>query len=98
VTYFAALGMHPMPYADFHAEHRQAGGPVTAGNPYWVGEAGPEPFIPGTSGTIISRDSLGSITVGEIHIHESETPQATARAVREELLRLGRGMIGVGLG
>ena len=38
---------------------RALGGPVTAGRSYWVGEEGPEPFIPSQSGTIISRRQLG---------------------------------------
>ncbi|WP_254919171.1 hypothetical protein [Oceanicola sp. 22II-s10i] len=33
---------------------RAAGGPVTAGQPYMVGERGPEPFIPAENGRILS--------------------------------------------
>lgn len=33
--------------------HRAAGGPVTAGVPYWVGERGPEVFVPAVSGAIV---------------------------------------------
>ena len=33
---------------------RAAGGPVTAGRPYMVGERGPEPFIPAVNGRILS--------------------------------------------
>ena len=33
-------------------EHRQAGGPVWTGQPYLVGEAGPEVFVPRQSGAI----------------------------------------------
>jgi hypothetical protein len=36
---------------------RAAGGSVTAGNPYIVGERGPELFVPGASGTIIPNKS-----------------------------------------
>jgi hypothetical protein len=47
---------------------RASGGPVTAGQPYMVGEQGPEPFIPATDGTIMPHGSaIGSAT--EIHIH-----------------------------
>jgi TP901 family phage tail tape measure protein len=35
---------------------RAAGGPVRAGLSYWVGERGPEPFIPSRSGRILSHD------------------------------------------
>ena len=38
---------------------RAAGGPVTAGTPYMVGEKGPEPFVPGQSGTIIPNNAIG---------------------------------------
>jgi cell division septum initiation protein DivIVA len=37
---------------------RQFGGPVSAGVPYLVGEAGPEMFVPNTSGEIINNWSL----------------------------------------
>jgi hypothetical protein len=37
---------------------RAAGGPVTAGQPYLVGEQGPELMVPGTSGNIISNQDL----------------------------------------
>jgi phage-related minor tail protein len=38
---------------------RAAGGPVSAGRPYWVGERGPELFSPGRSGTIIPNGAAG---------------------------------------
>ena len=38
---------------------RAAGGPVSAGSPYIVGERGPELFVPGRSGGIVPNDSLG---------------------------------------
>lgn len=42
---------------------RAEGGPVTAGQPYLVGERGPEVFVPGASGTIVPNRSLSpSIT------------------------------------
>jgi len=37
---------------------REAGGPVLAGKSYMVGEAGPEMFTPGRSGSIASNDSI----------------------------------------
>jgi hypothetical protein len=39
--------------------YRAAGGPVTGGMPYIVGERGPELFMPGRSGTVIPNDALG---------------------------------------
>jgi len=35
---------------------RQSGGPVSAGQPYWVGEAGRELFVPQQSGNIVSHE------------------------------------------
>lgn len=43
----------------FHLLHRAAGGPVTSGTPYLVGEQGPELMIPNQSGTIIPNNRLG---------------------------------------
>jgi hypothetical protein len=40
--------------------HRASGGPVSAFAPYLVGEQGPELFIPGSSGQIVSNDKLGA--------------------------------------
>ena len=38
---------------------RAAGGPVSAGTPYMVGERGPELMVPGRSGTVIPNNQLG---------------------------------------
>lgn len=38
---------------------RAAGGPVSAGAPYVVGERGPELFMPGVSGAIVPNHALG---------------------------------------
>lgn len=38
---------------------RASGGAVVAGQPYMVGEAGPEMFMPGQSGTIIPNQNVG---------------------------------------
>ena len=37
---------------------RQHGGPVSAGSPYLIGEAGPEMFVPGQSGSVVSNKSI----------------------------------------
>ena len=39
---------------------RQFGGPVSAGRPYLVGERGPELFVPGGSGNVVSNRQLGA--------------------------------------
>ena len=45
------------------APHRAAGGPVASGSPYWVGETGPELFVPKTSGSIVPAGATGGVTV-----------------------------------
>lgn len=42
------------------------GGPVSPNTAYWVGENGPEPFVPRTSGTIIPNHKIGG---GDTHNH-----------------------------
>lgn len=45
---------------------RASGGPVTRGNPYIVGEEGPEAFIPGRSGTILPADLTSMLAGGRM--------------------------------
>lgn len=40
---------------------RANGGRAAAGTPYWVGERGPEPFIPGADGYVMARDKLANL-------------------------------------
>ena len=46
--------------ADDYDGERAAGGPVSAGRTYLVGESGPELFMPGQSGTIIPNNRLAN--------------------------------------
>lgn len=46
-------------------EGRAMGGPVEAGKPYLVGEAGPEMIIPSTSGTVIPNSSTPMLLAGD---------------------------------
>ena len=55
---FANLGAN---LAQTFIPGRAAGGPVTAGSPYIVGERGPELFIPGTSGQIAA--GVGGVSI-----------------------------------
>jgi hypothetical protein len=78
------------------APGRATGGPVAPGRPYWVGERGPELFVPTASGRVeaaggAARDIRLSITV---NAPAGAEPQAlarssrqVARAVRQALLR-----------
>jgi hypothetical protein len=42
---------------------RAAGGPVTGGSSYLVGEKGPELFVPGSSGNIVPNNAMGGMTI-----------------------------------
>ena len=48
---------------------RAAGGPVTGGQPYLVGEIGPELFVPSVSGTIVPNKALGGSTSITINVN-----------------------------
>jgi len=43
---------------------RAAGGPVSAGTPYLVGEAGPELFVPRFSGNIVNNEDTNTLASG----------------------------------
>jgi len=55
---------------------RAAGGPVTGGRPYIVGERGPELFMPGRSGAIIPNDQLMGGGGGQTVINQYINVQA----------------------
>ena len=40
---------------------RASGGPVNAGDLYWVGEEGPELYVPERTGTIVNNDALSKL-------------------------------------
>ncbi|BAQ93644.1 phage tail tape measure protein [uncultured Mediterranean phage uvMED] len=52
---------------------RANGGPVSAGNPYIVGERGPEMFVPSGSGKIVANDQLGGSTNVVVNVDASGT-------------------------
>lgn len=79
---------------------REFGGPVYAGQPYLVGERGPEVVVPGASGTVIPNSALGSggVTMnfyGGVNDGASTlrtfkaNERAIARAMRESSRRMG---------
>ena len=47
----------------------QHGGPAHAGQPYMVGEAGPELFVPNTSGTVVPNNAMGGGSGGEVTVN-----------------------------
>lgn len=71
------------------ANYRAAGGPVSAGSPYVVGERGPELFVPGTNGAIVPSGGGGN-TINITVSQPLGTPEAIARAVGEALTTRSR--------
>lgn len=80
------------------APGRATGGPVSPGRPYWVGERGPELFVPTASGRV---EASPAGTVREIRMNiminapQGTEPQAlarsgrqVARAVKQALMRV----------
>lgn len=71
---------------------RAAGGPISEGTPYWVGEQGPELIIPGQSGSVIANHMLDDLTgtaksVGEVHFHIDGGTTSMAFAKMEQIAR-----------
>ena len=81
------------------APGRATGGPVSPGRPYWVGERGPELFVPTSSGHVAAatgaggRDVRVAITVnaapGEAAGSLQRSSRQVARAVRQSLMEAG---------
>ena len=72
-------------------EWKAVGGSVMGGNPYIVGEQGPELFVPGGSGTIVPNHRLagGGVTNHvTINVHGAD-PQAVVNALRTWTQRNG---------
>jgi len=69
---------------DFSQFKRARGGRVQAGVPYWVGEEGPEPFIPDQSGTILPNsvvNNSGGNRQTNLVVHGSDDPKRDGEAL-----------------
>jgi len=74
---------------------RAAGGSVTGGHAYTVGERGRETFVPNTSGQIIPNGQLGAIGGGAMNVNVYVSGSVVSErdlvsSVREGLIREGR--------
>ena len=69
------------------ARPRAAGGPVSAGSPYLVGERGPELIVPNRNGTVIPNNQLGGggVVVNQV-INVTTGVQQTVRAEIRQLM------------
>jgi len=80
---------------------RAIGGPVSAGQPYMVGERGPEMFVPGAQGNIVPTsgmgganivvnvDATGSSVEGNAN-EQKQLGEAIGVAIRQELIKQKR--------
>jgi len=79
---------------------KAAGGPVSGGTTYMVGERGPELFTPSSSGTIIPNHRLGGSGGGStynITVNGAIDPEGTARTIINILNNSSyRGTLGAG--
>jgi hypothetical protein len=64
---------------------RAAGGPVSAGQSYYVGEQGPELFTPGSSGSITPNGAGGPVIQNVFHLVDTESN--LARKVSDLIMR-----------
>ena len=66
-------------------ERRQHGGPVSAGRPYMVGEAGPELFVPRRSGSVVAnQDMQRPVVIQNIVPIDDITEQVIRRTADKE--------------
>lgn len=74
------------------ATPKAAGGPVTGGNPFLVGEKGPELFVPNRSGDIVPNHKLGGGSGISVTINQNFAlgVQATVRA---EMMSMAPAMV-----
>ena len=103
-TNFGNLGAN----AAILAGHRAGGGPVTAGQVYWVGENGPEPFVPGASGYVYpngggARSGGSAAGGGDLHLTMVLNGREVARAILPDIRTVagqtvGRNAVRIGLG
>lgn len=88
ITDAVGLFMGPAPGSSGSLTTRSVGGPVSAGQPYLVGERGPELMIPSSNGKIIPNNQLGggaSVIVNQT-INVSTGVQQTVRTEIKSLM------------
>ena len=66
---------------------KAGGGSVVAGQPYMIGERGPEMFMPGQSGTVIPNQNLGGAVIPDVRISGDDLLIVFEKANRRKLTR-----------
>jgi hypothetical protein len=74
-------------YKAYEARPMAMGGPVSSGSPYYVGERGPELFVPSSSGMIVPSGG-GGASIGNINITVmTNDPDEIGRALSDAIRR-----------
>lgn len=77
---------------------RATGGPVSPGRPYWVGERGPELFVPTSSGNVAAAAGNGAREVRvaiTVNAAAGEAPRALAQSSRQVARAVKAALAGV---
>lgn len=77
---------------------RATGGPVSPGRPYWVGERGPELFVPASAGQVAAPGSAGVREVRvaiTVNAGAGEAPRALAQSSRQVARAVKAALAGV---
>ena len=77
---------------------RATGGPVSPGRPYWVGERGPELFVPASAGAVAAPVAGGAREVRvaiTINAGAGEAPRALAQSSRQVARAVKAALAGV---
>ena len=69
---------------------RATGGPVTAGRPYRVGEAGPEWFVPASDGRVVAHSQVGGSRSVHIAINVAAPADASSRTMQQSARQVAR--------
>lgn len=77
---------------------RATGGPVSPGRPYWVGERGPELFVPASAGQVAAPSPAGGREVRvaiTVNAGAGEAPRALAQSSRQVARAVKAALAGV---
>lgn len=80
------------------APGRATGGPVSPGRPYWVGERGPELFVPSSAGAVAAPVAAGAREVRvaiTVNAGPGEAPRALAQSSRQVARAVKAALAGV---
>ena len=78
---------------NFGIPQRARGGPVSANQPYMVGERGPELFVPGANGNIVPNNAMGGVQVGSINITVENTGDQLSPAAQKQIANQVQGIV-----